>query len=59
MSMIVTGLIGMALVTLFLGVFVFWVKAAPLIVIILIVLALMAFDFWQEVRGQNTSGYRR
>ena len=59
MSTIITGLIGMALMIGFLGFFVVWVKAAPLIVIILLVVGLMIYDFWLEVRGQATTGYRR
>ena len=49
----------MALMIGFLGIFVFWVKALPLIVIILGVVGLMIYDFWLEVRGQAASGYRR
>lgn len=59
MSMIITGLIGMALMIGFLGIFVFWTKALPLIIIILVVVALMVYDFWQEVRAQSNSPYRR
>jgi hypothetical protein len=59
MSTIITGLIGMALMIGFLGFFVVWVKAVPLVAIILLVVGLMIYDFWLEVRGQATTGYRR
>jgi len=59
MSMIITGVIGIALLTAFLSIYVFWVKAVPLTIIIVGVLALLIYDFWQEARGQANSPYRR
>jgi hypothetical protein len=59
MTLIVTGVIGVSLLAAFLSIYVFWVKAVPLIIIIVGVLALLIYDFWQEVRGQANGPYRR
>jgi hypothetical protein len=41
----------------FLGIMVWWVKALPLIIIVVGVLALLLFDFAQELRAaSNSSG---
>ena len=59
MSTIVTGLIGIALIVTFLGFMVVWVKALPLIVIVVGVLSLLVYDFWLSVRGEANSPDRR
>lgn len=51
---IITGLIGMALLFAFVGFMVTWVKALPLIVIVLIVGAMVVWDFVQTVRSGET-----
>jgi hypothetical protein len=51
---IITGLIGMALLFGFVGFMVTWVKALPLIVIVLVVGALVVWDFVQTVRSGET-----
>ena len=48
---IITGLIGIALLFSFVGFMVVWVKALPLIVIVLIVGAMVIWDFVQTVRS--------
>ena len=48
---IVTGLIGMALLFAFVGFMVIWVKATPLIVIVLIVGAMVIYDFVRTIRS--------
>jgi hypothetical protein len=48
---LVTGIIGIALVTIFLGFMVVWVKALPIIMIVVSVLLLLCYDFVQELRG--------
>jgi hypothetical protein len=48
---ILTGLIGLALLFGFVGFMVVWVKALPLIVIVLIVGAMVVYDFVQTVRA--------
>lgn len=49
-SNLITGLLGIVCVGTFMGIVVGWVKAAPLIVIVLIVGAMMLYDFWREMR---------
>jgi len=49
-SNLIAGLIGIASVSIFMGIVVGWVKPLPLIVIALIVGAMMLYDFWLELR---------
>jgi hypothetical protein len=55
---LITGLIGIALLATFLGIMIWWVKALPLIIIVLVVLALLIWDFVQELRdaSKGTTG---
>jgi amino acid transporter len=55
MMIAITGLIGIALLAAFLGIMVWWVKAPPLIIIVVGVLALVLFDFAQELRAASKS----
>jgi hypothetical protein len=48
---LVTGVIGIAMLATFLGIMVWWVKAPPLIIIVCVVLALVIYDFVQELRA--------
>ena len=50
MTMLITGLIGIAMFVAFLGFLVVWVPAPPLIIIVLGVTALLIFDFVKELR---------
>jgi hypothetical protein len=53
---LIAGTIGIAMVVVFLGFMVVWVPAPPLIVIIVIVMAMLLYDFVQTVRfGENYS----
>ena len=52
---LITGLIGIAMLVTFLGIMVWWVKALPLIIIIIAVLALVLVDFVQELRAASNS----
>jgi hypothetical protein len=51
---IITGLIGLALLFGFVGFMVVWVKALPLIVIVVVVGAMVLYDFVQTVRSGGT-----
>jgi hypothetical protein len=54
MTMIlITGLVGIALLTTFLGIMAWRVKALPLIIIIVGVVALLIVDFIQELRAAS------
>ena len=48
---LITGLIGIAMVVIFLGFMVWWVKALPIIVIVVVVMALLIYDFVQTFRS--------
>ena len=48
---LITGIIGIAMVTIFLGFMVVWVKALPIIIIVVGVLLLLCYDFVQELRA--------
>lgn len=50
MTNIVTGIIGIASVIAFLGVLLWWIREAPLIIICVGVMALLIYDFWQSLR---------
>jgi hypothetical protein len=51
---LITGLIGIAMVVTFLGFMVWWVKALPIIIIVVGVMALLVYDFVQTVRSGET-----
>ncbi|MCC7016105.1 MAG: hypothetical protein IT564_02745 [Rhodospirillales bacterium] len=55
MMLMVTGIIGALLVLAFLGFMAAWVKAPPLIIIILIVLGLMFYDLYKEIRASRNN----
>ena len=51
------GIIGMAMVLIFLGIMVWWVPAPPLIIIVVGVMALMIYDFYKTARyGESGPG---
>ena len=55
MTNLITGIIGLAMVMAFLGFMVVWVKAIPLIIIVVGVMSLAVLDFVQSVRGKGAS----
>jgi hypothetical protein len=55
MTNLITGLIGVAGVCAFLGILLWWIKALPLIVICVVVMALLIYDFYQSL-GANGNG---
>ncbi len=56
MTNLVTGMIGVAGVITFLGILLWWIKAVPLIIICVLVMALLIWDFVQSVRQENANG---
>lgn len=57
MMTLVTGLIGIAMVVVFLGFMVWWLKELPLTIIVLIAVGLLLYDFVQTLRyGENGGG---
>ena len=53
MTLMITGIFSALLVVAFLGFMAAWLKAPPLIVIILIVLGLMFYDLYKEIRASR------
>jgi hypothetical protein len=53
---LVTGIIGIAMVGTFLGIMIWWVKAVPLIIIVVFVLLLLVYDFVLSLRVGNNAG---
>jgi hypothetical protein len=51
---IVAGIIGIATLTIFLGIMVWWIKALPLTIIVVVVILMLLYDFVQTLRhGEN------
>jgi hypothetical protein len=54
MTNLITSLIGVAGVMVFLGILLWWIKAVPLIIICVLVVALLCYDVWQSLHeGRN------
>jgi hypothetical protein len=54
MTNLVTGVIGIAMLLVFLGILGWWIKEAPLIIIFVGVSVLLVYDFLQTLRfGSN------
>jgi hypothetical protein len=58
MMTLVTGVIGIATLLAFLGVLVWWIRALPLAIIVVAVVAMVLYDFVQTVRHGDTGGGR-
>lgn len=54
---LISGVIGIALVFTFLGILLWWIKALPLIVITVVVMLMLLYDFVQTLRyGESGPG---
>jgi hypothetical protein len=58
MTNIVTGIFGVAALCIFLGILLWWIKALPLIIIVVGVVALLLIDFVQSLRTGSSNGGR-
>lgn len=57
MMMLVTGLIGIAMLLAFLGFMVLWIKDLPFTIIAVVVVLLMLYDFVRTLRyGEGGAG---
>ena len=56
MTNLVTGIIGIAGVSAFLGILLWWTKALPLIIIVGLVVLLLILDFVWSLRPGNSNG---
>lgn len=48
---LITGIVGIAMLVAFLGFMLVWVKAIPLIIIVVLVVSLLIYDFVQTLRA--------
>ncbi len=55
MTLLISGIIGAVMMIAFLGFMAAWVKAPPLVAIILLVIGLMVYDLYKDIRaaGRN------
>lgn len=57
MMTLVTGIVGIAMLVVFLGILLWWIKALPLTIIVVVVVLLLIYDFVQTLRyGENGAG---
>jgi len=57
MMMLVTGLVGIALLVAFLGIMVWWIKALPFTIIVVTVVVMLLYDFVRTLRyGEGGDG---
>jgi hypothetical protein len=56
MTNLITGIIGIAMVMAFLAVMLIWVPAPPLIIIVVLVLSMLIYDFIKSVRSRGNGG---
>ena len=57
MTLVFTGIFGALLMVAFLGFMAAWVKAPPLIAIILLVMGLMFYDLYKEIRASRNNNH--
>lgn len=58
MMALVTGIVGIVLLLVFLGIMAWWVKALPFTIIVVVVVLLLLYDFVQTLRYGDTSRRR-
>jgi hypothetical protein len=57
MMTLVTGVVGIAMLVVFLGFLVWWIKALPFAIIVVVVVLLLVYDFVQTLRhGESGAG---
>lgn len=52
---LIAGIIGMAVMIAFLGIYIVTIKALPMIIIMVVVIGLMIWDFVKTIRQTNGS----
>ena len=50
---LISGVVGIGMLAAFLGFMIVWVPAPPLIIIVVVALALLAYDFVMELRAES------
>jgi hypothetical protein len=57
MMTLVTGLVGITMLVVFLGILLWWIKALPFAIIVVAVVVLVLYDFVRTLRyGENGAG---
>lgn len=54
----ITGIIGIAMMVMFLGILLWWIREVPFTIIVLVVVALLVWDFVHELRAGETGDRR-
>ena len=54
MRNLVTGTVGIGLLLVFLGILVWWIKALPFTIIVVVVVLLMLYDFVRTLRSGDS-----
>jgi len=55
MTLLISGIIGAAMMIAFLSFMAAWVKAPPLVAIILLVIGLMIYDLYKDIRASRNN----
>jgi membrane protein implicated in regulation of membrane protease activity len=58
MMTLVTGIVGIAMLVVFLGFLVWWIKALPFAIIVVVVVLLLVYDFVRTLRYGDSDGGR-
>ena len=58
MMTLINGLIGIVMVSTFLGIMAWWIKEVSFTIIVVLVMVLMLYDFVQTIRHGDTLGGR-
>ncbi len=54
---LITGLVGITMMVVFLGILLWWIKELPFAIIVVVVVLLMLYDFVRTLRhGENGAG---
>lgn len=56
---LVTGLVGIVILLVFLGTLVWWIKALPFTIIVVVVVLLLVYDFVQTLVHHGDNGPKR
>jgi hypothetical protein len=56
--MLFSGIVGIGMLAVFLGIMVIWVPAPPLIIICVFVIGLLVYDFVLSLREEGAKGKR-
>jgi hypothetical protein len=55
---LISGVVGIGMLAAFLGFMVVWVPAPPLIIIVVLALLLLSYDFMMELRAESARSKR-